>query len=69
MKMYATLDMAKPHTANISGLHLAAVTCTIVQVSWTAMAAWTTISREQIFVLSPVWQEALDIVYVHKFVW
>jgi hypothetical protein len=33
MKMYATLDKAKPHTENIGGLNLAAVTCTTVQVS------------------------------------
>jgi hypothetical protein len=46
MKMYAILDKAKPHTQNISGLNLAAVTCTAVQVSYTAMAARTTIGRE-----------------------
>jgi hypothetical protein len=33
MKMFATLDKAKPHTENIRGLNLAAVMCTTVQVS------------------------------------
>jgi hypothetical protein len=33
MKMFATLDKAKPSTENIKGLNLAAVICTAVQVS------------------------------------
>jgi hypothetical protein len=33
MKMFVTLDKARPHTENIRGLNLAAVMCTIVQVS------------------------------------
>jgi hypothetical protein len=33
MKLFATLDKAKPDTENIRGLNLAAVTCTTVQVS------------------------------------
>jgi hypothetical protein len=33
MKMFATLDKAKPHTENIRGFNLAVDTCTIVQVS------------------------------------
>jgi hypothetical protein len=33
MKMFSTLDKARPHTENIRGLNLAAVTCTTVQVS------------------------------------
>jgi hypothetical protein len=32
MKMFATLDKAKPDTENISGLNLEAVMCTTVQV-------------------------------------
>jgi hypothetical protein len=31
------LDKARPHTENIRGLNLAAVTCTTVQVSKTAV--------------------------------
>jgi hypothetical protein len=31
-EMFATLDKARPHTENIRGLNLAAVTCTTVQV-------------------------------------
>jgi hypothetical protein len=38
-KMYAILDKAKPHTENIRGLNLEAVTCMTVQVSQTAVAA------------------------------
>jgi hypothetical protein len=37
MKMFATLDKARPHTENIRGLNLAAVMCTTVQVSKTAV--------------------------------
>jgi hypothetical protein len=37
MKMFATLDKARPHTENIRGLNLAAVMCTAVQVSNTAV--------------------------------
>jgi hypothetical protein len=37
MKMFATLDKAKRHTENIRGLNLAAVMCTTVQVSNTAV--------------------------------
>jgi hypothetical protein len=33
MKMFATLDKAKPDTENIRGSNLAAVMCTTVQVS------------------------------------
>jgi hypothetical protein len=33
MKMFATLDKAKPDTENIRGLNLAAVMCMTVQVS------------------------------------
>jgi hypothetical protein len=33
MKMFVTLDKARPHTQNIRGLNLAAVMCTTVQVS------------------------------------
>jgi hypothetical protein len=33
MKMFVILDKARPHTENIRGLNLAAVTCTTVQVS------------------------------------
>jgi hypothetical protein len=36
MKMFATLDKARPHTENVRGSNLAAVTCTTVQVSKTA---------------------------------
>jgi hypothetical protein len=32
IKMYATLDKAKPHTENIKGLNLAAIIYTTVQV-------------------------------------
>jgi hypothetical protein len=39
MKMYAILDKVKPHTENIRGLNFAAVTCTTIQVYYTAMAA------------------------------
>jgi hypothetical protein len=31
--MYAILDKANPHTENIRGLNLAAVTCMTIQVS------------------------------------
>jgi hypothetical protein len=37
MKMFPTLDKARPHTENIRGSNLAAVTCTTVQVSKTAV--------------------------------
>jgi hypothetical protein len=37
MKMFATLDKARPHTENIRGSNLAAVTCMTVQVSKTAV--------------------------------
>jgi hypothetical protein len=33
MKMFGILDKAKPSTDNIKGLNLAAVICTIVQIS------------------------------------
>jgi hypothetical protein len=33
MKMFATLDKAKPDTGNIRGLNLAAVVCMTVEVS------------------------------------
>jgi hypothetical protein len=33
MKMFATVDKAKPDTENIRGLNLAAVMCMIVQVT------------------------------------
>jgi hypothetical protein len=33
MRMFATLDKARPDTENIRGSNLAAITCTIVQVS------------------------------------
>jgi hypothetical protein len=33
MKMYALLDKGKPHIENIEVLNLAAVTCTIAQMS------------------------------------
>jgi hypothetical protein len=33
MEMFAILDKAKPHTENIRGLDMAAVTCTTVQRS------------------------------------
>jgi hypothetical protein len=33
IKIYTILDKAKPHTENIRGLNLAAVTCTTVQLS------------------------------------
>jgi hypothetical protein len=33
MKMFATLDMAKPDTENIRSLNLAAVMCTSAEVS------------------------------------
>jgi hypothetical protein len=33
MKMFVPLDKARPHTENIRGLNLAAVTCTTVQES------------------------------------
>jgi hypothetical protein len=33
VKMFATLDKAKPSTENIKGLNLAAVICMTVQVS------------------------------------
>jgi hypothetical protein len=37
IKMFVTLDRVRPHTENIRGLNLAAVTCTTVQVSKTAV--------------------------------
>jgi hypothetical protein len=37
MKRFATLEKARPHTGNIRGLNLAAVMCTVVQVSKTAV--------------------------------
>jgi hypothetical protein len=37
MKMFATLDTARPHTENIRALNLAAVMCTAVQVPKTAV--------------------------------
>jgi hypothetical protein len=37
MKLFATLDKARPHTGNIRGSNLAAVMCTTVQVSKTAV--------------------------------
>jgi hypothetical protein len=37
MKMFATLDKARPHTENIRGSNLAAVMCTTVEVSKTAV--------------------------------
>jgi hypothetical protein len=37
MKMFVTLDKSKPDTENIGGLNLAAVMCTTVQVSKTAV--------------------------------
>jgi hypothetical protein len=37
MRMFTTLDKARPHTENIRGSNLAAVTCTTVQVSKTAV--------------------------------
>jgi hypothetical protein len=33
IKIFVTLDKAKPHTENIRGLNLAVVMCTTVQVS------------------------------------
>jgi hypothetical protein len=37
MKMFVTLDKARPHTENIRGSNLAAVMCMTVQVSKTAV--------------------------------
>jgi hypothetical protein len=37
MKMFATLDKARPHTENKRGSNLEAVMCTTVQVSKTAV--------------------------------
>jgi hypothetical protein len=37
MKMFVTLDKARPHTESVRGLNLAAVMCTTVQVSNTAV--------------------------------
>jgi hypothetical protein len=37
MRMFATLDKARPHTENIRGSNLAVVMCTAVQVSNTAV--------------------------------
>jgi hypothetical protein len=37
MRMFATLDKARPDTENIRGSNLAAVMCTAVQVSKTAV--------------------------------
>jgi hypothetical protein len=45
MRMFATLDKAKPDIESIRGLNLAAVTCTTVQVSKSAEVALVTISR------------------------
>jgi hypothetical protein len=45
MKIFATLDKAKPTTGNIRGLNLAAVKHPTVQVSKTAVAAKATGNR------------------------
>jgi hypothetical protein len=45
MKMFATLDKAKPGTGNTRGLNLVAVEHTTVQVSKIAVAATATSSR------------------------
>jgi hypothetical protein len=37
MKMFAILDKARPNTENIRGSNLAAIMCTTVQVSKTAV--------------------------------
>jgi hypothetical protein len=37
MRIFATLDKARSHTENIRGSNLAAVMCTTVQVSKTAV--------------------------------
>jgi hypothetical protein len=37
IKMFVILDKARPHTENIRGSNLAAVMCTTVQVSNTAV--------------------------------
>jgi hypothetical protein len=37
IKMFATLDKARPHTENIRGSNLAAVMCTTAQVSKTVV--------------------------------
>jgi hypothetical protein len=42
MRMFATLDMVKPDMEIIRGLNLAAVTCTTVQVSKSAVVALAT---------------------------
>jgi hypothetical protein len=42
MKMFATLDKARPDTENIRGSNLAAVMCTTVQVS---RLPWYLVSR------------------------
>jgi hypothetical protein len=43
MGMFATLDKVKPDIESIRGLNLAAVTCTTVQVSKSAVVALATI--------------------------
>jgi hypothetical protein len=45
MRMFATLDKAKPDTESVRGLNLAAVTCTTVQVSKSAVVALATTCR------------------------
>jgi hypothetical protein len=45
MKMFPTLDKAKPDTANTRGLNVAAVKHTTVQVSKIAVVAKATSSR------------------------
>jgi hypothetical protein len=45
MKMFVTLDKAKPTTGNIKGLNLAAVKHTTVQVSKAAVVARATGNR------------------------
>jgi hypothetical protein len=40
IKMFVTLYKARPHTENIRGLNLAAVMCTTVQVSKTAVVSY-----------------------------
>jgi hypothetical protein len=45
MRMFAILDKAKPDIGSIRGLNLAAVMCTTVQVSKSAVVALATICR------------------------
>jgi hypothetical protein len=45
MRMFSTLDKAKPDIESIRGLNLAAVTCTTVQVSKSAVVALATTCR------------------------